>query len=48
MKLIDFGLAREGMYTGRFTNSKDGTNGYKAPESFDPISDNLNPSLTTY
>ena len=36
------------MYTQIFTNSKDGTTGYRAPESFSTAFDNQNPSLSTY
>lgn len=36
------------MYTDNFTNSRDGTSSYRAPESFGTAFDNQNSSLSTY
>jgi len=49
LKLLDFGVARENMgYTDQYTNSNVGTSSYKAPELFDPVTDNQNPSFANY
>ena len=41
LKLLDFGVAAEDMgHTCQYTDSNVGTNSYKAPELFGPVSDN--------
>ena len=40
LKLLDFGLAKENIVSGIYTDSRVGTDSYKAPELFDVASDN--------